>query len=398
MAAGPKPDFLTSLFSMIAAGIFIALSSMAAHAQSEHRIYVLVNDLPITGIDITQRTNLLTQNPTKAFVAKAKAAMKALAKSPRTAARFKARVKAAFEANPPSSREEAKAIVAKIRDKIRGELIAAAKATARRSVAKGMRTTALRRLIEDRLKLAYAKKLNIVVSDDVVLNYVKRQAGRNKMSVEKFKAVLARGGVRYPAYADFIRANMAWSQVLRRAARRRRIDVSWGEINKEISPEAGTKGAKKTEYALQRIILSSKGKLSQAKMLEQFEVADGVRRRFRSCAGVRRLAKGIAGAKYENLGSIGLDAVPAAARPVIQNAKTGQMTPPIFSAKGIELYAVCDKREVRLDSKKVAKTRRSLRRKKMKQLERSLLLDLCSSATIEYKVEIKPRPRCGAGT
>lgn len=77
------------------------------------------------------------------------------------------------------------------------------------------RESALKALIEDRLKLDAARQIGIAVSDQGLEQGLADFAGRANMDVGQFTEALARDGVDRQAYRDFVKAGVAWREVVR---------------------------------------------------------------------------------------------------------------------------------------------------------------------------------------
>ena len=77
------------------------------------------------------------------------------------------------------------------------------------------RETALKALVEDRLKLEAARQIGIAVSDQGLEEGLAEFAGRANMDVMQFTEALARDGVERQAYRDFVKAGVAWREVVR---------------------------------------------------------------------------------------------------------------------------------------------------------------------------------------
>lgn len=77
------------------------------------------------------------------------------------------------------------------------------------------RETALKALVEDRLKLEAARQIGIAVSEKGLEEGLAEFAGRANMDVMQFTEALARDGVERQAYRDFVKAGVAWREVVR---------------------------------------------------------------------------------------------------------------------------------------------------------------------------------------
>ncbi|CAM4074944.1 peptidylprolyl isomerase [Palleronia rufa] len=77
------------------------------------------------------------------------------------------------------------------------------------------RDKALSDLIDERLQLAEARRAGIEVTRQEVLDGMTEFAGRANLTREAFVAQIARGGVDVTTFEDFVRAGVAWRQVVR---------------------------------------------------------------------------------------------------------------------------------------------------------------------------------------
>ena len=101
------------------------------------------------------------------------------------------------------------------------------------------REAALQALIDDRLKLQAAKQMGIAVTDEGLEQGLAEFAGRASLSIEAFTEALAREGVDRQAYRDFVRAGVAWREVVRQRVVPT-ISVSDREVEQELTREIET--------------------------------------------------------------------------------------------------------------------------------------------------------------
>ena len=191
-----------------------------------------------------------------------------------------------------------------------------------------------------------------------------------------------------------IRAQASWKRVL---ARRFRNDVVVGQsdIDSAIALKAGDAAiAGAIELQLQRVTLAQPGKLDQSVMAERYMAADELHRKITGCKDMAAVAKGIPGARFENLGKVSLDELPNEARPILAQANAGDVPPPVFSGGGIEVYAVCDKTAGAKSEGARTVARQKIEGEKLTALSKGLLNDLCTSAFIEFRNGITLAKRC----
>jgi peptidyl-prolyl cis-trans isomerase SurA len=110
----------------------------------------------------------------------------------------------------------------------------------------------LNRLIDERLQLREAKNLGITVEDIMVQKAFADIARQNNLTPEEFRDKLQGSGIKMSALTDQIKAEIAWSLVVRRKLRPQ-IVVSENEIDTAITQLQSKQG--QTEYQVAEILL-----------------------------------------------------------------------------------------------------------------------------------------------
>jgi peptidyl-prolyl cis-trans isomerase SurA len=115
-----------------------------------------------------------------------------------------------------------------------------------------LRPQILRQLIDERLRIQEAQRRKIVVPDAQIAAAIKEIEARNNMPPGSLRAKLASDGVSTRTLIDQIRAQLAWSQVLREVVGDR-VNVSDAEVaeqQKLLAQEVG-----QTEYRLGEVFI-----------------------------------------------------------------------------------------------------------------------------------------------
>lgn len=110
----------------------------------------------------------------------------------------------------------------------------------------------LNRLIDERLQLREAKNLGITVEDIMVQKAFADIARQNNLTPEEFRDKLQASGIKMSALTDQIKAEIAWSLVVRRKLRPQ-IVVSENEIDSALIQIQSKQG--QTEYQVAEILL-----------------------------------------------------------------------------------------------------------------------------------------------
>ena len=364
-----RPVFLVTGLSLIA-GLITILPFAVSQAHAKQSIVALVNDEPISGFDLKQRMNLYLANSQQL-----RKKMQARLKSPNINEQFR---DFAMRHNP-KSKEEVQRLQKKFVRQIRRDIIKGLKPQARK--------LAMEELVEERIKLQEAKRLNIVVNDEKVSSSLANMAKRSKMNVKQFTKMMRGMGVDMSTMRARVKAGIGWQQaVQRKYGRELSLKHQYYDRLNGGTAAAGDK-QKNIELQLHRITLPLSGRINQQIMVERIAEADRLRGQFKSCNSVKSLAANIKNAKYENLGHKRASTFSEPTRTQLIQAKIGEMPPPSLSPKGIQLYAVCGRRKVATPKKKqtAENNKRAQQQKEFNILSERHLRDLKQDAFIEYR-------------
>ncbi len=156
-------------------------------------------------------------------------------------------------------------------------------------------------MIEQTLRMAEVKRLNIRVTDQQVDDAYARFAKNNNIPQAKLDNVLAQSGVTKQHFKDFIRAQMSWSQALGMRSRSGGRMTEQEAVRKML--EKGGAKPSATEYMLQQVIFvvpaSERGSIGKRK-----REAEAMRARFNSCDTTRQFAKGLLDVTVRDLGRV----------------------------------------------------------------------------------------------
>jgi peptidyl-prolyl cis-trans isomerase SurA len=352
-----------------------------AGAGGAQSIVVLINDDPITGYEIEQRSKL---NALSANIGeKAQANMKALIQADATQKRFQAMIQEIVKANERTkSRDQIMALIEAKKKDFGASLQRQAVESARASMLPGMKKDALDELIEERLKMQEAKRINSIVDDAQVDSILKGLAERNKMTLDQFGKHLQGMGADLKTMRDRFRATLSWNDVVRRRFSHE-VVINQSEVDKFVATSAA--GEDEIELKLQRFILSMPAKFDQKSLAQRLEDAEKLRQDFKGCQTGQLTAAKTVNTKFEDLGVKKAATVPEPTRSLLLNAKAGEAVPPNVTKAGVEVYALCERNVVKAEEKKRAEFEGDLKQKEFEVKARRLLRDLCNDAHIEYR-------------
>lgn len=200
-------------------------------------------------------------------------------------------------------------------------------------------------MIEQTLRQAEMKRLNIRIPDKQVDDAYARFAASNKLQPAQMDQILAQAGVTSSHFKDYIRTQIGWNQAL---GARFRSEQSGGTSEQDAVRRMLQDGGAKptaTEYMLQQVIFvvpaSERGSIGKRK-----REAESMRGRFNGCEQTRDFAKGLLDVTVRDLGRVLAPQLPPEWADQIKKLKAGGVTPVRETERGVEFIGICSAREV----------------------------------------------------
>lgn len=357
--------------------------SAGASGQS---IVALVNDEPITVYEVQQRQRLMALSAN--FQERAQQNFQRAIKAESTSTRLKAILNEVIQANRGKSRDEILAIFEERKKQFALGLQRQAVADARSSLLPGLRKAAMDELIDERLKLQEAKRLNMLASDEEVAAIVNSIAQRNKMTESQFAEHLKGAGADLNSMRQRFRATLSWNNVIRRRFGHQ-IAVSERDVERFVDKSSDTAASEGdgVQLKVQRITLAIDDKVDQRQIAQRLQQAESLRTKLAGCKSGAKAASGISGARFEDLGARAPTSIPEPTRSLLLNAKDGEALPPAVGTGGVEIWAVCGRQTgtASAGSGQQTKDGEDSRQKEFEILARKHLKDLRQDAFIEYR-------------
>lgn len=345
-------------------------------------IVVLVNDEPITGYEIEQRATLMAAGSGggQDLRARAEARWKQIIQDPKTNERFQRYLRE----KAPRTRDEAVALQKEFIGSLQRNMLEQLRGEARAGSIQKFRTAAREELIDEKLKVQEGKRLSITVSDEDVDRAFRDMASRNKATEAQFVAQLKSQGIDPSTMKARTRAALVWRDVIRRKYGHQ-ININDRDIDRFVEQSADDSSAPKVEMQLHRITLAVPGRIDQAALARRLSEAEQLRKRFRGCRSTQELVKGMTDARFESLANQAAASISEPTRSLLLNAKDGEMVPPTLASTGVELYAVCGRKTVKVDEEKRLKAQQELTMREFDVVSRRHLRDLRAEALIERR-------------
>lgn len=377
-AAGTMPR--ADLRSTASRALLIAPNVIKIRSSGTQGIAVLVNDDPVTNYEIQQRQRYLSLGSGD-IQAKARSQFKSMISDKSTTEKLRDILREIIKANQGKSKDQILAIFEQRKKAFAKSIQEKAVANARSSVLPGLRKKAVDELIEERLKLQEAKRLNVIAGDDEVDRLISGMAQRNKMDIEKFSAHMKSMGADINTLKSRFKAMLSWRNVIKRQFGHQ-IAISTRDLDRAV---ASTEADDQTELNVQLVTLLFDSSLGQTALAQRLNEADALRSKFTGCSSTSTLAKNVGGARFKNLGPTEAGQIPEPARTMLINANDGEMLPANVGAQGVELWVLCGRKTVGADDAKRDAAAEDLRQREFQVLAERHLSDLRQEAHIEYR-------------
>lgn len=245
------------------------------------------------------------------------------------------------------------------------------------------RQEVLEDLINDKLKVQVGKRYKLEMPDQDLEAAYADMAGRMRLNSQQLTQVLSNQGVSSYTLKDRLRAEMVWSQIVRG-----KYQASFQVTEKEV---ANTLDSRKKdegvsyEYRLQPILFVAPRGAGEDIIANKKRDAEALRVRFDGCDTGVRLARGLRDvAVRDALTKNSADLAPAL-REILDKTPVGKTTEPEVTPQGVEMFAVCSKRESRAVTAAKREVQSEIFAQQFTNHSKRLLAETRKQAMIEYK-------------
>jgi peptidyl-prolyl cis-trans isomerase SurA len=244
------------------------------------------------------------------------------------------------------------------------------------------RQQAIEDLINDKLKLSAAKgyKLDITKSD--VDSSFANIARNVRSTPEGFSRSLESAGVNPETLKARLKADIAWSQIVRG-----KFQSSLQVGEKEILTTLENRNAKDVgyEYVLTPILFVIAKGAAEGATESRKRDADLLRARFQDCKSGLPFARALRDVVVRDTIRRNSADLSPQLRDVLDKVEVGRLTPPELTSGGVEVFALCEKRETTADTPARRQLREEMFSEKFKEHATRYLKELRKGAMIEYR-------------
>jgi peptidyl-prolyl cis-trans isomerase SurA len=239
-------------------------------------------------------------------------------------------------------------------------------------------------LINEKLKVREAKKFGLDIPASEVDGAYASMASRMRYTPEQLTQTLANSGVNVATLKARIRADLAWPQLVRG---RYQSSLQIGE--KDLLSAMETKSDEDAvgyDYTLRPILFLVPAGSPDTFVEGRKREAEALRGRFQNCEDGLNFARALKDvAVREQVVRSSAD-IPPELRKLLDGIEVGRLTPPEATKLGIEMHAICAKKESSADNTPgKRKARESVMAQRYEQKSKQYLQELRRGAMLEYK-------------
>ena len=241
-------------------------------------------------------------------------------------------------------------------------------------------------LIDEKLKVQLLKRFQIEGIEKDVDNAYANMARRMRASPKEFTEQLNKQGIQAETIKARIRAEMVWSQIIRG-----RYQSSFQFSDKDIQARLASKRPDDAssvgyDYTLHPILFVVPRGSPQSAIEERRKEAEALRARFQSCEQGLPLARGMRHVAVRTPVVKSSSELAPALRGVLEKTEIGKLTSPELTLQGVEVFALCGKRQSDSDNAPAKKeAREEMFKEQFESHSRTYLKELRSQAMIEYR-------------
>ena len=246
------------------------------------------------------------------------------------------------------------------------------------------RPDALEELINEKIKLQQTKNMKIEVTDAQVDKVFAGMAQRTSRKTSDFAAALTQAGVDMLRFKLRLRAELGWRQVLEQRAPGV-FQVRDADLVAILMARGEAAQTKAVQYSLQQIVLVVPRNSPEAVRAGRMKEAENLRNRFSSCEQDMDLVREIREVVIkEPLVRLSTD-IAVQYKQLLDRTPDGKMTPAEVTATGIEVVAICSRKEVVADVSSRREFKEELLTKRLAEHEKFLLDYFRKQSIIEYR-------------
>jgi peptidyl-prolyl cis-trans isomerase SurA len=243
------------------------------------------------------------------------------------------------------------------------------------------RQEVIEELIDEKLKVQVGERYKLEISDADVDTAYANMSRRMHLSAEQLTGALAHAGIDAGTLKAKIRADISWQQIVR-GKFQSRLQVRDKDVRDKVKDDKKEVGF---EYVLRPILFVVQPGAAEQAIDGRKREAEALRARFENCESGLNFARALRDvAVLDQIVKSSADLAPEL-RKILDEVAVGKLTAPEVTAKGVQVFALCAKKENTVDSAATKEAREEMFAEKFQAQSKRFLADLRKQAMIEVK-------------
>jgi peptidyl-prolyl cis-trans isomerase SurA len=240
-------------------------------------------------------------------------------------------------------------------------------------------------LIDEILEVREAKRFNIIVPDSEVDNAFAGVGNRMGADAPKLTQILIKGGASAETLKHRLRAELAWNALVR-GRFKASLEIADSDVEAKLDlHKSQEKSEVGYEYVMRPVLFIVPRGSPDAAFDARKRDAEALRSRFQTCAEGIPFARALREVAVRDQVSKFSSELPQALRDILERTEVGHLTPPEQTAEGVQMFALCSKKETKTDTPGKKEVRDEIFQQKFGAQAKRYLAELRRAAMIEYK-------------
>jgi peptidyl-prolyl cis-trans isomerase SurA len=242
-------------------------------------------------------------------------------------------------------------------------------------------------LIDEILKVAEAKRYTIDVPDSEVDNAYKNVATRMNLDEQKLTQLLTAAGASDDTLKRSLRAQIAWTNLVR-GRYRASLEIVDKDVEAQLQLHKPGEKASQVgyEYIMRPVVFIVPHGSADTVVEARKHEAETLRTRFANCTDGIAFARALPDVAVRDQVSKYSADLAQQLREILDSTAVGHLTPPETTTEGVQMFAICAKKETKTDTPEITEIRNQMFQQKFGAQAKRYLDTLRRQAMIEYKM------------
>jgi len=245
------------------------------------------------------------------------------------------------------------------------------------------RQEVLDELINEKLKVREAKKFGLEISSSEIDSAYATMAGRMRLTADQLTEQLAKSGIHVATLKARIKADLTWPQLVRG---RYSSSLQIGDKDILTAMDSKSSDAVGYDYTLRPILFLVPSGSPEPLVESRKREAEALRNRFQDCDTGIAFARALKDVAVRDQVIRSSADIPPELRKVLEGVEVGRLTAPEVTKFGVEMFAICAKKESAADNTPGRRqVRESIMAQRYEERSKAYLQELRRGAMLEYK-------------